>query len=297
MITLNQLKIFLAVAHREHVTHAAEEVNLSQSAVSMALKDLEEALNGPLFERVGRNLKLNDRGRLLQQEATKLMHHVDDLVSSFTNTNGDLHGELKVGASSTIGNYLLPEIIGHFASAYPDVTINLEIRNTEQIEARLLDYTLDLGFTEGLAHHFDIRIEKWIQDHLVIIAAPGFFDARKKQLSVNELSDIKWIMREKGSGTREVFEQALQAYVKEVRAFLTFGHTEAVKQAVMAGLGVGCLSKFTVAQELEHKSLIAFDIKEINLDRPLWIISRTGSYESRLRKTFVEFVRQSAIKL
>lgn len=294
MITLNQLKIFLAVARHEHVTRASEEVNLSQSAVSMSLRDLEDALQGPLFERVGRNLKLNDRGLLLQVEATRLMHHVDDMVSSFTNKNGNLQGELKVGASSTIGNYLMPEIIGRFVSLYPEVTINLEIRNTEQVESHLLDYTLDLGFTEGLARHFDIRTEKWMQDKLVAIAAPEYFGKRKKRISIGELSNIKWIMREKGSGTRQVFEQALQPYMNEVNAFLTFGNTEAVKHAAMAGLGVACLSQFAVAREIEQKSLFLLTIEKINLDRPFWIISRKGSYESRLRKTFTDFVKQSS---
>ncbi len=182
MITLNQLRIFLAVARYEHVTRASEEVNLSQSAVSMALRDLEEALNGPLFERVGRNLKLNDRGRLLQQEASKLMHHADDIVSSLRSNQSELHGELKVGASSTIGNYLLPEIIGRFTGKYPAVNINLDIRNTEQIENRLLDYSLDLGFIEGVAHHFDIDAERWLNDQLVVIAAPNYFKKNKNHL-------------------------------------------------------------------------------------------------------------------
>lgn len=295
MITLNQLRIFLAVARFEHVTRASEEVNLSQSAVSMALRDLEEALKGPLFERVGRNLKLNDRGRLLQQEAAKLMLQVDDLVSAFTNKENELHGELKVGASSTIGNYLLPEIIGRFSRKYPGVTINLEIRNTEQIENRLLDYSLDLGFIEGIAHHFDIHAERWLQDQLVVIAAPDYWAEQKNNLTVRELSDVKWIMREKGSGTRDVFERALQAHVREIKEFLTFGHTEAVKHAVMAGLGVGCLSRFAVAQELEREDLIEVHIKELNLDRPFWIISRKSNYESRLRRTFIDFVRQNSL--
>ena len=290
MITINQLHVFLAVAKREHVTQATQDVNLSQSAVSMALAELEKQLNGPLFERAGRNLKLNERGRLLQQEANKLMNHLDDMLFLFSEENDSFSGELKVGASSTIGIYLLPEIIGRFVEKFPEVIINLEIGNTEQIEKNLLDYTLDLGFVEGSVHYENLASQSWLQDQLTIIASPDYFPAKKRLLSIDELKEVKWIMREHGSGTREVFEKAIQPYVSRINNFLTFGHTEAVKQAVKASLGLGCLSKYTVAQELERGTLIELKVPEISFERQLHLITRKNSYESRLRKKFNQFV-------
>ena len=292
MITINQLRIFLAVARREHMTKASEDINLSQAAVSMAISDLEQKLNGPLFERTGRNLKLNDRGRLLRQEASKILQQADDMVSLFMDEDGELRGNLKVGASSTIGNYLLPGIIGRFKEQHPQVTIDLEIANTEHIESRLLDFTLDLGLTEGPVQHQNISSEQWLTDHLVVIAAPGYFDRPKQRIDINELSGVKWIMREKGSGTRDVFEQAIRLHVKTLNVFLTFGHTEAVKQAVMAGLGVGCLSWYTVSREIERGNLVRLNASGINLERTLRIIKREGSYTSRLCGHFCEFLKQ-----
>jgi DNA-binding transcriptional LysR family regulator len=290
MITLNQLNIFLAVARNEHVTKAAEDINLSQSAVSMALSELEKQLNGPLFERAGRNLRLNDRGRLLQQEANKLKNHFEDMLSLFSDENDLLSGELKIGASSTIGIYLLPEIIGRFAQEYPDVVISLEIGNTDYVEKRLLDYSLDLGFVEGPIHYENIVSQTWLQDQLTIIASPDYFKSKKRKLTIGELNKMKWIMREHGSGTREVFEKALQPFVERINTFLTFGHTEAVKQAVKARLGVGCLSLYTVSQELERGTLIELKVPEVNLERQLHVITRKNSFQSRLRKRFSDFV-------
>jgi DNA-binding transcriptional LysR family regulator len=292
MVTFNQLRIFLAVARREHMTKASEDINLSQSAVSMAVSDLEEKLKGPLFERTGRNLKLNDRGRLLQREASKILHQADDMVSLFTNDAGELHGDLKVGASSTIGNYLLPGIIGRFKERHPQVRIDLEIANTEQIESRLLDLTLDLGLTEGPVQHEDISSSNWLTDRLVVIAAPGYFDEKKSKLTVDELKQVKWIMREKGSGTRDVFERAIQSHAESIDIFLTFGHTEAVKQAVMAGLGVGCLSLYTVSREIERGNMIHLEVPEFSLERTLRIINREGSHVSRLCNGFCEFLKR-----
>lgn len=290
MVTINQLNVFLAIARREHVTHAANDVNLSQSAVSMALAELEKQLNGPLFDRAGRNLKLNDRGRLLQKEANKLLNHFDDILALFSEKNVSLNGDLKVGASSTIGIYLLPEIIGRFTDNYPDVTIDLEIGNTEQIENKLLNYSLDLGFVEGPIHHENIVSESWLKDQLTIIASKDYYSSKKVTITIDELKDVKWIMRERGSGTREVFEKAIQPYVRRINNFLTFGHSEAVKQSVKAGLGLGCLSKYTVAQELELGNLIGLSVPGIDFERQLHVITRKNSYESRLRKSFSDFV-------
>ena len=295
MVTLNQLRIFLAVARREHMTKASEDINLSQAAVSMAISDLEQKLEGPLFERAGRNLKLNDRGRLLRTEASKILHQADDLMFAFTTEDGELRGNLKVGASSTIGNYLLPGIIGQFKEQHPQITVDLEIANTDKIESWLLDFTLDLGLTEGPVQHQDISSVKWLTDRLVVIAAPGYFPKGKKTLSIDELVMVKWIMREKGSGTRDVFERAVHMHLSDLDIFLTFGHTEAVKQAVMSGLGVGCLSWYTVSREIERGNLIPLDVPGVNLERTLRIITREGSYISRLCDGFCEFLRKETV--
>jgi len=214
---------------------------------------------------------------------------------AFTKEEGELLGDLKVGASSTIGNYLLPGIIGRFKEQHPRVSIDLEIANTEQIESRLLDFTLDLGLTEGPVQHQDILSSKWLTDRLVVIAAPGYFPKGKKTLSIDEMTKIKWIMREKGSGTRDVFERAIHGHLPDLDIFLTFGHTEAVKQAVISGLGVGCLSWYTVSREIERGNLVQLEAPGVNLERTLRVITREGSYISRLCDGFCEFLRKETV--
>ncbi|MGA7878512.1 MAG: LysR substrate-binding domain-containing protein, partial [Desulfoferrobacter sp.] len=132
----------------------------------------------------------------------------------------------------------------------------------------------------------------WLTDRLVIVAAPGYFGEMKSELTIDELMQVKWIMREKGSGTRDVFERAIQSHAENIDIFLTFGHTEAVKQAVMAGLGVGCLSWYTVSREIDRGNMIRLEVPELSLERTLRIINREGSHISRLCNGFCEFLKR-----
>ena len=291
MITLRQLEIFLAVAHREHVTAAANAVHLSQSAVSTALAELADRLGGPLFERVGRRIVLNDRGRKLTEDAADLLMRASDLVQHYN--HGDiLKGNLRIGASSTIGTYLLPELIGTFVAAHPDVDINLEIANTEAIEDQLRSQQLDLAFIEGPSHHPQIAATPWRQDELLVFAAAGHKLTKRRQLSLDDLAAEQWIMREPGSGTRSVFEDALRSHDVQLHAALTFGSSEAVKQGVRSGLGLGCLSELAVRREVASGDLVALKVKGLNLQRRLWRIAKEAGYQSKLQRACIEHLEQ-----
>jgi DNA-binding transcriptional LysR family regulator len=292
MITLRQLEIFQAVARREHVTEAAREVHLSQSAVSAALAELAERLGGPLFERVGRRLVLNDRGRRLTDDAADLLQRAADLVQHYTQSS-TLKGNLRIGASSTIGTYLMPALIGTFVAAHPDVDINLEIGNSTEIEAQVLSQQLDLAFIEGPSHHPQIAATLWREDQLLVFVAKDHAHAKRRQRSLASLKHERWIMREAGSGTRSVLEAALRAHNLQVRTAMTFGSSEAVKQGVRSGLGLGCLSELAVQHEVASGELVALRIKELNLRRPLWRIARGSSYQSSLQLACIEHMEAS----
>jgi len=291
-ITLRQLEIFLAVARREHVTLAAKDVHLSQSAVSTALAELAERLGGPLLERVGRRIVLNDRGRRLADDAAELLQRTTDLVQHYREGT-TIKGSLRIGASSTIGTYLLPSLVGTFVGAHPEVDVHLEIGNTEAIEKHLLSQQLDLAFTEGPSHHPLITATPWREDELKIIALPDHPLAKRRNVALRSLIGERWVMREAGSGTRTVFEDAMRAHVEETEttlsvAPLTFGSSEAVKQGVRAGLGIGCLSELAVQREVASGDFVALRVRELDLRRRLWRISRTTSYESALQRACIE---------
>jgi DNA-binding transcriptional LysR family regulator len=289
MITLRQLEIFLAVARAEHVTEAAKELHLSQSAVSAALAELTEQLGGPLFDREGRRIVRNARGRRLQEEAADLLQRADDLVRSLRGDR-EVRGRLRVGASSTIGMYLLPEQIARFAAAHDGVDVDLEIGNSAAIEDKLVARALDLGFIEGPSQRAELVAVPWRVDELAVFVRKGDpLAKRRRRLAVADLAALRWVSREAGSGTRAVFEAALRAHEQQVAPAVTMGHSEAVKAAVRAGLGVGCLSTLAIQAELASGAFVRLPVEGLDLTRRLWRLSRRRGYQSALQRAFASF--------
>jgi DNA-binding transcriptional LysR family regulator len=281
MFTLRQLEVFVAVARREHVTAAARDVHLSQSAVSTALAELADRLGGPLFERAGRRLALNDRGRRLLDEATDLLQRARDLEQRFRSPEA-VAGRLRLGASTTIGMYLLPELLARLTTAHPAVAIDLVVDNTETIAAGVADRGLDLGFVEGPVDDERLTTLPWRKDQLRVFVAADHPLAKRRTLARRDWATHRWIVREPGSGTRAVLDRALRDRGLEIRGELTFGHSEAVKQGVRAGLGIGCLSELALRRELDAGELIALRTPGLDLTRPLHGILRRDAYPSAL---------------
>lgn len=289
MITLRQLEIFLAVARTEHVTEAAKELHLSQSAVSAALAELTDQLGGPLFDREGRRIVRNARGRRLQEEAADLLQRAHDLQRGFRGDR-EVRGRLRVGASSTIGMYLLPEQIARFAAANDGVDVDLEIGNSAAIEDKLVARALDLGFIEGPSQRAELVAVPWRVDELAVFVHKGDpLAKRRRRLAVGDLAALRWVSREAGSGTRAVFEAALRAHEQQVAPAVTMGHSEAVKAAVRAGLGVGCLSTLAIRAELASGTFVRLRVDGLDLTRRLWRLSRRQGYQSALQRAFASF--------
>ncbi|MFO1029523.1 MAG: LysR substrate-binding domain-containing protein [Planctomycetota bacterium] len=288
MITLRQLEIFLAVARAEHVTAAAEQLHLSQSAVSAALAELSEQLGGPLFDRSGRRIVRNARGTRLLEEAADLLQRASDLVRGFRGDR-EVRGRLRVGASSTIGMYLLPERVARFAAANDGVDVDLEIGNSAQIEDRLVARSLDVGFVEGPPQRPELDAVLWRVDELAIFVRAGDPLARRRGLGVADLAAARWVSREAGSGTRAVFEAAMRDRGLPWAPAVTMGHSEAVKAAVHAGLGVGCLSTLAIRSELQSGAFVRLRVVGIDLTRRLWLLRRRQGYASALQRAFEAF--------
>ena len=290
--SLRKLEIFAKVAETEHVTKASELLLLSQSAVSMALADLEKQAGSPLFQRQGRRLFLNDRGRGLLSAAQQVLTQLDNFEKLLDESAAEPIGELIIGASTTIGNYLLPALMATFSQRYPRAKALLQVGNTQQIETALERGDIDLGLIEGPCHSQALERLHWRDDELVVIVGTHHPWTKRPYIDQAELKNADWIVREKGSGTREVFEAAMSETVQNYPTVLELGHTEAIKKAVEAGLGVSCLSRLAVERELQQGWLVAVK-SPLQLSRPLTILLRQNCYQSKLLKSCLELLQSA----
>lgn len=284
-ITLKQLALFVAVAKNGSVTQAANELFLSQSAASMTLAELEGHLGKLLFDRIGKKLILNQQGKNLYPKALEVLARTQEIEQESLAKETGFSGSIHIGASSTIGNYLLPRIISQFITKHPKVSIKLAVANSNIIINELLKFNIDLGFIEGTCHHPEILIDAWKKDELMVFAAAKHPLAKKKKLVMADLATANWVLRESGSGTRTIFENAIYAKITNINILLELGSSEAVKQAVATGVGISCLSQLTLQEELAKKKLVALPTN-LNLKRTLYALIHKNKYQTRLIEEF-----------
>ncbi len=293
-ITLRQLEIFISVAETQQVTRASKKLFLTQSAVSMALGELENQLNGPLFDRYGRSLFLNDRGRYLLPMARKIIFQVWNIESLLTEEKDTIAGSLEIVASSTIGNYILPYLIGLFMRLHQDVKINMLVANSRHAEKLVSAGAMDLGFVEGNININDetVKAEPWFMDELVIIVSPIHVLAEQNIFTMpDDLEKTAWVMREEGSGTAQIFKKRLGKEVGRLKIVTRLGHTEAIKKAVETGEGAACVPPLTVSREVQQGWLKSMTIDGLDMRRQLHIIYHKEKIPTRLMDEFLNFCR------
>ncbi len=251
--TLRQLEVFLAVARTGSVTRAGDELAMSQSAVSGALADLERQFDVRLFDRIGKRLRLSDVGRALRARAESVQDAARELETALVrHADG---GSLRVGATLTIGNYVAVPLMARFMREKPGALVRLDIANTEEIARRVANFEIDVGLIEGELAHADLVVTPFRDDELVVFSAPTHPLAKKRLLDDADLVGAAWIVREHGSGTRQAFERAMTGILSELRIALELPHTEVIKRAVEAGLGLGCVSRLALADAFRAKTL------------------------------------------
>ena len=291
-ITLKQLRVFDAIARNGSVKKASLDISLTQSAASMSLKELERQLTAQLFDRQGKRLKLNDYGRWMQPKAHSILQQIYEIEHS--GISDKLQGHIQIGASSTIANYLLPGIIANFVTINPQVYIDLKVGNTEQVIDDLLHLRIDLGLIEGLCNEHNINPIPWQRDRLVVFCSPQHSLANLKKISPSHLSSQQWILRERGSGTREIFTMASHGILDKMPRTIELGNSEAIKQAVKSGHGLGCLSELALKSEFKHDELKALPTPYLNLERKLYILNRSDLYRSQLLQSFIMEIQNSS---
>ncbi|MBE8595435.1 DNA-binding transcriptional regulator YeiE [Xenorhabdus sp. BG5] len=279
-ITLRQLEIFAEVLKSGSTTQASQQLALSQSAVSASLTDLEGQLGVQLFDRVGKRLVTNEHGRLLYPKALALLEQAGEVEQLFKLELG----ALRLAASSTIGNYMLPEMLARYRQDYPETPLELNISNTGDVIKAVAEFRVDLGLIEGLCHDPELITQPWMKDELIVFSSPES-PLLQGELSVEDLIKAPWILREKGSGTREILDHLLFSQMPRFNIAMELGNSEAIKHAVQYGMGISCLSRRVVQEQLKNGTLSELVIPKLSLNRTLYLIyHRQKHISNALRK-------------
>ena len=288
----NHLMIFLAVAEEGSVSRGANRLCISQPAVSKQLSVLEASLKARLFDRLPRGVRLTSAGDLLLGYVRRLSALEREAEQAMGELHGLARGGLTLGASLTVGAYLMPELLAEYSRRHPQIALTLTIANTETVQQMLRDGGLDLALTEGFAEDPDLDAAVFAHDELVAIAPPGHPLLAESGVTAARFLREPLILREPGSGTRAVLERALAAHGLTARPLMSLGSTEAIKRAVAAGAGLAVVSRLAVGLELETGRLALLPLSDLALPRPLHRLSRRGAFESRAARAFREMLSE-----
>ncbi len=291
-MTLEQLRIFVAVAGRQHVTQAARELHLTQSAVSAAITALESRYAVRLFDRIGRRIALTEAGRAFLDEARAILARAADAEAVLADLADFRRGELTVAASQTIGAYWIPRVIQAFAGRFPGIRVSLELGNTEFVAGRVRDGAALIGFVEGPVDEPVLAVDRLFDDELLLVAAPGDPWLSLSGDAAGRLAAARWVLRERGSGTRIALEQALRHFglaETDVEVALELPSNETVRTAVEAGAGVTVLSRMVVEAALATGALVAVPLTLPG--RSFNALRHKERYFGRAAAAFVELSR------
>lgn len=291
-ISPRQLEVFVAIATTGSVRLAAAQVHLSQPAASMALGELERQLGAPLFDRVQRRLLLNAYGRQLLPLAQEVLERLREILGAGTRSPAQMTGELRLGASNTVGNYLVGDLLGTFVAAHAKVAVRLHVDNTAAIIASVLDFSLDIGCIEGATSHAELQVMPWRTDDLCVCVSTAHPLARRKRLRPDDFAGARWILREAGSATRAQAERAL-ALLPHGDTVLELDQSEAIKQAVIAGLGMALLPAVSVEHARASGRLAVLRTPFLPLTRALSFVVHRRRHRDALLKAFLASVGMS----
>lgn len=289
--TLRQLQIFLEVARQKNMSRAAESLCMSQSAVSAALLQLESQYQTKLFDRVGKSLKLSSLGLSLRPMAERLLAEAEELHQALLGK--DELGNLNIGASLTIGNYLAVEYLTEYRDQYPEAEVGFNVASTPDIVSQVINFEVDIGLIEADVRHDELEVIPWRDDKMVIFCSKKHPYAAKKILSKKDLFKANWILREPGSGARQTFDKAMQAFNPELNIYLELTHNEAIKRAVETGSGIGCLSEIALEKSIKRGDLVELSYPQLEIGRKFNFVLHKKSYPRRAVLRWMEMCRGS----
>ncbi|MFZ7102632.1 MAG: selenium metabolism-associated LysR family transcriptional regulator [Peptococcaceae bacterium] len=289
----HHLELYKVVAEKKSFSQASEILHISQPAISQQIQFLEEHLGVKLFNRTTRKVSLTEEGKILYQYAIQICNLFAEAEKTLSEFSRIVKGSLAIGASQTIGEYFLPKFIGGFKGLYPQVQISINVFNTQHIIKDVIDQTLDLGLIEGEVENDNLIIIPFMDDELLVIVNPNHPLAQQKSISFEQLTCFPFVLREKGSGTRQIMESAFEKAgldTESISVILELGSTEAVKSAVEANLGISILSKRTIQKEIEYKILKALPIEGLKILRKFYVISNSKRHNTTAMEHFFNFI-------
>ncbi|WP_198350913.1 LysR substrate-binding domain-containing protein [Flavisphingomonas formosensis] len=287
--SLRHLQIFAATARHETISAAAEELGMSQSAASAALIELERRYDRPLFDRAGKRLKINETGRSLLPAARDLLDRAEEIDALLAGRLGP--ASFRLGATQTIGSHVAPLLMETYVQRHPGRPLTLEINNTAAIAGKIADFSLDLALVEGEYAHPDLLMTQWLGDELVLICNPSHPLASRSPCPVDALLAERWVVREKGSGTRQTLDRAMHPYWSEWQIGMELQQIEAIIEMVAVSSLVGCVSHLAARQSLEQGRIVQLQVPEIDLRRPFFILSHREKYITPGIRAFLEICK------
>jgi DNA-binding transcriptional LysR family regulator len=291
-VNLNHLRVFASVAEHGNLTRAARDLNVSQPAISKQLSDLEQDLGSQLVDRLPRGVRLTEAGEVLLTHVQRILQAERAAQQDLRDLRGLGRGKLSVGASTTVGSYLVPSLMGELHRQHPGVQLDLTIANTAAVQSSVLENSCDVGLIEGFVSSDLLAVETLIADDMVGIAAPAHPALRSTPLRAAALRDLPLLMREQGSGSREVIEAALRKRDLVLKPVMSLGSTEAIKNAVIHGLGIAIVSRLTVEHELHSKRLVELTFSDLHIRRDLYLVALKGKRHSPAASAFIALTRR-----
>jgi DNA-binding transcriptional LysR family regulator len=292
-MNLKHIELFCEIAEKKSFSKAAEVFSLSQPTLTEHIKSLEENLGLKLFDRLGREVLLTKAGEILYNYAKRIIDLKLEAKKALDNLKGKVEGNINVGASTIPGEYILPLMLKDFLTNFPKISINLDIADTTNILKSILNNQIELGIIGAKIEDSKLEYIKFIQDELVLIIPPDFPLPKNKSISLEELKNLPFIIREKGSGTRIEIEKNLRNNgfdVSKLNIVAVLGSTMAVIQAVKNGIGVSLISRWAAKEYLPSFNLSSLKINELNFKRDFYLILRRGKSKSPIVEVFIEFL-------
>ncbi|WP_201527266.1 MULTISPECIES: LysR substrate-binding domain-containing protein [Psychrobacter] len=304
-ITLKQLAVFVSIYQTGSTSRASEELHLSQSAVSSALAELEARLQMPLFERVGRRLNQHANAHPIYVQAQAILGQALTLEHYHKHQAGQIH----IGASTTIGNYVLPPLLAKLYGALPDgiigVNVDMYIANTQEVVAEVEQLNIDIALVEGKPRPTDMKVieqRAWRTDTLMVFAKrdskwlAGLADYDEDEncyrLTTAQLAKLPLLVREAGSGTRQIIDEQLLQHMPDSEIIMAIQQSEAIKHMVSADIGLGCLSQYVISTELAAGNLVQVKVAGIDLSRTWWLVWHKARHQSPIWQTFIDIIQE-----
>ncbi|MCH5584409.1 LysR family transcriptional regulator [Shimazuella sp. AN120528] len=285
------LKVFVTVAEKKSFSRAAEELNLTQPAVSQYIRALEHSIGAKLLDRTNKYVRLNQIGEIVFHYAKEILGLYTKMQYLVDERNKKASGPIAIGASYTFGEYILPYVIANLQKAYPAISPSITINNTKEIIDLLLSHQLDIGIIEGPFKGKKLATEIIAEDNMVVTASPDHHLIKKKKVvTISDLEKETWIIREEGSGTRTATDEFFRKHLIEPKKCMEFGSTQVIKESVQAGIGISLLSQWAIKKDLRHNYMKIVKIKGLPFKRYFSIVTN-NTYQTMALKTFMETLR------